>query len=389
MALVSGACSSDGSDGDSQGAATNSEPADGNPEKLPGDDLRMNDIQMLGSHNSYHLAAVPEVAKGLESLAPSLWETIDYSHKPLPEQLEKYRIRQLELDVYPDPEGGLYSTPAALELLTGDKTEVPGLSEPGFKVAHIEDVDYNTTCLTFVECLTQVQSWSAANPTHLPVMIMVETKGDDLRSGDGDLGIDVDTLGVEFARPPDMTPTLYEDLETEILSVFDKSDIITPDDVRGDADTLPEAITTTGWPTIAESRGKVLFALVDTGEQREIYTSDSPNLSGKLLFTSSEPGRPDAAFIRVDDSIENGAELRSDAEGGYLIRTRTDEPGIHAKNNDTSLRDSALASGAQYLSTDYYAPDPVTGFVVQLPGGVVARCNPVTAPPDCDTVSEG
>ena len=25
-----------------------------------------------------------------------------------------------------------------------------------------------------------------------------------------------------------------------------------------------------------------------------------------------------------------------------------------------------------------------TGYVVELPGGVVARCNPVTAPPDCD-----
>jgi hypothetical protein len=25
-----------------------------------------------------------------------------------------------------------------------------------------------------------------------------------------------------------------------------------------------------------------------------------------------------------------------------------------------------------------------TGYLVELPGGVVARCNPVTAPPDCD-----
>ncbi|MCB0953910.1 MAG: hypothetical protein KDB13_14575, partial [Microthrixaceae bacterium] len=212
---------------------------------------------------------------------------------------------------------------------------------------------------------------------------------DDLRSGDSDFGIDIDTLGVEFARPPEMTAELFEDLEAEVLSVFDESEIITPDDVRGDAPTLDEAVTTEGWPTLGESRGKVMFSLVDTGDDRELYVEESPNLEGRIFFTSSEPGRPDAAFIRVDDSLANGAELQADAEAGYLIRTRTDEPGIHAVANDVTLRDSAFASGAQYLSTDFYVADPETGYVVQLPGGVVARCNPVTAPADCTTVSEG
>ena len=256
-------------------------------------------------------------------------------------------------------------------------------------MAHIADIDTNTTCVTFVECLEQLETWSTANPDHLPIMIMVETKGDDLRSGDSDFGIDIDTLGVEFSMPLEMTAELFDDLEAEVLSVFDEDQIITPDDVRGDADTLEEAVLEQGWPTIGDSRGKVMFSLVDTGESRDLYTSGAPSLEQKLFFTSSEPGRPDAAFLRMDISTEEQPALDEAAESGYLIRTRTDEPGIHARSNDTTLRDSAFASGGHYLSTDYYVADPQTGFVVKLPGAVVARCNPVTAPPECDEVTEG
>ncbi|MGI9579339.1 MAG: Ca2+-dependent phosphoinositide-specific phospholipase C, partial [Microthrixaceae bacterium] len=97
---------------------------------------------------------------------------------------------------------------------------------------------------------------------------------------------------------------------------------------------------------------------------------------------------PDAAFLRMDISTDEQPALDDAAAAGYLIRTRTDEPGIHARANDVTLRDSALASGGHYLSTDYYVADPEAGFVVELPGGVVARCNPITAPSTCSEVGE-
>ncbi len=351
---------------------------------LPGDDLRLNEIQMLGSHNSYHQAAQPEVASALSGMLPALWTTIDYSHEPLQAQLEDYGIRQFELDVFADPEGGLYSTPAALELLKLPAPEDPELAEPGFKVQHVADVDYRSSCITLVECLQQIKGWSDAHPDHLPIMVMVETKGDDLRSGAAEMGVDLDSLGVEFVTPPEMSPELFDELEAEVLSVFPQDRIITPDDVRGDRDSLEEAVLEDGWPTIGDSRGKVMFSLVDTGAGREMYVEDSPNLADKLFFTSSEAGRPDAGFIRVDSSVADPAELQALAEAGYLIRTRTDEPGVHAPANDTSLRESALASGGNYLSTDYYKPHATTGYAVALPGGAIARCNPVSAPEDCD-----
>src|SRR5690606_14637832 len=156
------------------------------------------------------------------------------------------------------------------------------------------------------------------------------------------------------------------------------------DDVRGDRETLEDAVLLDGWPTVEESRGKVMFALVDTGPSADVYREGAPALEGRLAFTSSTPGEPDAAFVRVDDSLEDGEQLRKWALDGYLIRTRTDVPGVHAPEDDTALRDAALESGAHFLSTDYYVAHEETGYVVELPGGVVARCNPVTAPPDCD-----
>ena len=51
------------------------------------------------------------------------------------------------------------------------------------------------------------------------------------------------------------------------------------------------------------------------------------------------------------------------------------EPGV-------TICDAALASGAQYVSTDVYA-DVGRGFVVGLPDGAVVRCSPVVASELC------
>ena len=50
-------------------------------------------------------------------------------------------------------------------------------------------------------------------------------------------------------------------------------------------------------------------------------------------------------------------------------------------------RDAALASGAHFVSTDYPVPDPnFSDYQVTLPGGNIARCNPVN-PGNCTATS--
>ena len=59
-----------------------------------------------------------------------------------------------------------------------------------------------------------------------------------------------------------------------------------------------------------------------------------------------------------------------------------------ARANDPTRRDRALAGGAQYVSTDYPEPRAEwSGYCVKLPGGAVARANPVSGPPGV-TVAE-
>src|SRR5699024_51903 len=114
--------------------------------------------------------------------------------------------------------------------------------------------------------------------------------------------------------------------------------VITPDDVRGEFDTLEEAILERGWPTLAQSRGKVLLALDNTGRIRDLYLSESPNLENRALFVSTRLGQPTAGFIKMNDVFEEKEAIRDYAERGYLIRTRSDIPTVEARSGDTKRR---------------------------------------------------
>jgi hypothetical protein len=395
LTVLVAACGDDSGDAaaaPADGAAPSKETTT-EPEPGPDGEVRLNQLQSLGSHNSYKLRPAPEVLAGVGAVDATLAEEIDYEHRPLTEQLVEHGIRQLEIDVHADPDGGRFADRPALEVV-GLPTEsgMPELDEPGFKVMHTADIDFESTCWTLVSCLSEVEAWSSSEPDHLPLMIMIETKTMSLAELAAEGGIDIEAMGVPWTEVLPMSRELFDDLEAEIVSVFDEDQIITPDDVRGDHDTLDAAVRTgEAWPTLDEARGKVLFSLVDLGENRDLYVGDATTLEGRLMFSSSEEGRPDAAFLRIDDAIEEGERIEAAVAAGYLVRTRTDIPAQEAVTGDTTRRDAALASGAHYLSTDHYVEDPElgTGYVVALPDSppvAAARCNPVATSPACEDV---
>ncbi|MDF1562957.1 MAG: Ca2+-dependent phosphoinositide-specific phospholipase C [Deltaproteobacteria bacterium] len=290
-------------------------------------ELRLDQVQLLGTHNSYHLApegvTLPELA---------------YSHAPLTTQLAQYGVRQFELDVNRiDP------------------------ADP-FEVFHIYTFDEETTCRRFTDCLSELKAWSDVNPLHVTLVVLLEPK--DL----------FDAATVE---------DYFQQLEEEILSVWPRDRILAPADVQGSAASLAEAIGARGWPTLGEVRQKVLFVLLDGDEHREAYTHGGQDLDGRLLFASGGAGFPYGGFVLMDDPLGDPAAIPAAAEAGFLIRTRADTPGVEAPAGDTTRRDAALASGAHCISTDHPAPVEGVDYVVELPGGGVGRCNPVTAPADC------
>ena len=188
---------------------------------------------------------------------------------------------------------------------------------------------------------------------------------------------------MQFTEAEPFTPAIFDALDAEIRSVFPTAELITPDDVRGSYKTLSNAALAGNWPTLDSARGKVMF-LMDQRPMTPVYLEGHPSLRGRVLFTNSVPGQPDAAFLERNEGAAE--EIASLVRQGYLIRTRTDGDTKQARTNDTTLRDAMLASGAQMLSTDYPANEPARWpghFSVSLPEGADVRCNPVNASATC------
>lgn len=67
--------------------------------------IKLNQIQVIGTHNSYHAGLSPSTAKWLAKRNPQAAAALDYSHPPLTQQFDN-GVRQIELDVYADTGGG-------------------------------------------------------------------------------------------------------------------------------------------------------------------------------------------------------------------------------------------------------------------------------------------
>jgi hypothetical protein len=307
--------------------------------------------------------------------------TLDYAHRALAEQLDR-GARQLELDPSDDPQGGLYSTPLARRMLaergiTPPDYDLSAMTQPGIKVIHAADIDYRSQCLLFVDCLSQVKAWSDANPTHTPILLMINPK----------------SSGISWPGAVKVLPwgkEAFERMDREIRSVFPSEQIIEPDDVRGSHATLREAVMAGGWPKLGEARGKVIFTIDLSPEANAPYAEGHPSLQGRVAFMTTFPDAPEAAYFTMNDPVKDQTAIQQRVKQGFLIRTRADADTREARAGATGRREAALASGAQYISTDYLWPDDRfgTGYTAALPDGSTTRCNPVAAVAGCDVKAE-
>ncbi len=298
--------------------------------------MRLDQLQVLATHNSYHLEPTPEVADLIRSLAPDALAPSLYSHPPLAEQLD-LGVRSFEIDVF-----------------TGGA---------GLEVLHSRGVDVGTTCARFVSCLEQLDAWSQDHPEHVPIVVQLEAK----------------------------EPAALPEIEGEIRSVLDDERLVTPADVQGDHGSVRAAVEEDGWPVLDDVRGRFVFVLDDHADRREAYRALHPDARDRLLFVDARPPDDDAAYVILNDPIGNGLDITRLVEAGFMVRTRADADTIEAQRGDPTRADAAFASGAQVITTDFEVEDPrYPGFVVALPGGGPVRCNPVSAPPGCeDATLEG
>ena len=329
------------------------------------DDLPINKVQIIGSHNSYKQALDPALFSLLKTKKPDVAMGLEYSHVSLAEQLN-LGLRNLEIDVYADEKGGKYAHPKGLEWEADAHPPIydPAgeMNQPGFKVFHVQDLDFRSNCPTFAGCLRQLKAWSDQHKDHYPIYVTMNAKDQEIKSPG-------------FSIPEKFTAEVFDRLDKEILDNLGKNYLIIPDDIRGKYPTLENAVLAGHWPTMQGARGKFIFILDEGGEHRESYIRNHPSLKDRVLFTDSPAGTPEAAFMIINDSKKDSALIRDMVRKGYMVRTRADADTREARINDRSGFMAACHSGAQIITTDYYYKSTFfpSDYTVQFEDGKYMR----------------
>jgi hypothetical protein len=334
---------------------------------LKGQELKMNQTQVIGSHNSYKIGIEKPLMDFILSDRPEAIG-LDYAHISITEQLD-LGLRGLEIDVLYDPQGGRFSHPKGLEILSAQGVETQpynpeAMKDPGFKVLHVPDIDFRSHCQTFKACLSDIRGWSQSRKDHLPIIITINPKSSGL-----------DRPG--FAEVIPFDGKVLDALDKEIFEVFDTDHLITPKQVKGKYKTLRKAIVGKGWPNLAEARGKILFVFDAGKELTELYIKGDEAYA-RPMFSNTDADSPHAAFFIMNDPVGQEKDIAQRVKQGFMVRTRSDADTREARTGDKSRFEAAIRSGAQVITTDYYLKSlsPNKDFEIVF-DGKYSQCNPV------------
>ncbi|MEZ4322826.1 MAG: Ca2+-dependent phosphoinositide-specific phospholipase C [Myxococcota bacterium] len=168
------------------------------------DVLSLNDAQVVGTHNSYHI----------ETAALQAWA---YTHRPLDEQMVDLGVRQFELDL--------------------------NWVDDRWEVFHIPVLDEGTTCRAFDDCLQALLTGSETLGPHLPVLVLLEIKQ------------------VHDENAADRLRAL----NTSLTSVLGPEHLVTPGDLGGTTADVAAGMSA-GWPVLEGQRGAFIPVIHDDGD---------------------------------------------------------------------------------------------------------------------------
>ena len=329
---------------------------------------KLNQTQVIGSHNSYKSSMPAPILEYLRKINPGAAASLEYDHLPLSQQLD-LGLRNLELDVFHDPKGGRYANPKGLSMLPegtvfDSKKE---LLEPGLKLFHVQDLDFQSHHLLFRNALLELKAWSNQHPDHHPVFVLINAK---------------DAAVPMTISPLSFTGTALDSIDLEVRTYLGMDKLITPDQVKGTYESLEKAVLAGKWPTIDQARGKFLFVLDESEDKIRRYLIQKPALKNAVLFVNLKEGNPEAGFRIINDPVSNEAYIQDLVRKGYIIRTRADSDTKEARSGDYSKFEKAKASGAQVISTDYYVPSRLfpSEYSVSFGNDSFERHNPILNP---------
>ncbi len=271
-------------------------------------ELQLNEISVLATHNSYKTMPTMYISYPLSLFFGQRVKNGWYEMLPFTEQLNQ-GYRGLELDVcYFDNK---------------------------FLLMHDPFSDWRTHSPDFELALKEIKLWSATNPDHIPIHIMLQVRNQFC------------IYSPKFQR---MTTERLKAMDELIEDIFGDA-VITPGQIKGEHATLNEAVLTNPWPKVKDSLGKIYFTILfDTPKIEQNYLDIDPIFATQQAFVFIRPNdTPNSysSFILADDPTAEGlSELIAQ---GYILRTRIDEQFDHS----TARYKAAINLGSTILSTDY------------------------------------
>jgi len=290
--------------------------ADFNIEKAFSEGVKINEIAVMGTHNSYQLlGTLPKRAlmKALQIISFGAVENkAVFEMDTFTAQLEQ-GVRNLEIDIEAvDDEGDI-----------------------SFIVTHDPILDNVSSAYNFAKGLEEIAMWSDNNPGHLPVYLLIEPKGDVPSINN------LKNFSLEYALELD-----------KVLRQVLGDRLFTPEQVMGEYESFEEMRKADGWPTLKQSTGKIAVLLHPCGVTQEYIDTDT-SIGTQAMFPMLRFGDIDktyASFILDNDpgsATENNKKTVD--ENNLMVRTRADD---YPDFSDERYN-SADNCGSHIITTDY------------------------------------
>ena len=290
--------------------------ADFDIEKALAEGVKINEIAVLGTHNSYQLLATPqkrlfEKVRNILSFGDAGGNR-NFEMDTYTQQLEQ-GVRNLEIDI-----------------ATADDGE-----KVSFVVAHKTVTDNVSSAYDFAKGLEEIALWSDNNPNHMPIYLLIEPKDKPEKVNN------IKDFSLEYAF----------ELDNVIREVLGDR-LLTPEIVKGDFESFEEMRMADSWPSLKDASGKIMVLLHPCDVTQEYIDADT-SISSQAMFPMLRFENIEtkyASFI-LDNEPEIATVNNSITvdEKKLMVRTRADN---YPDFSDGQYKDTD-SCGSHIITTDY------------------------------------
>lgn len=266
--------------------------ADFDIEKAFSEGVKLNEIAVMGTHNSYQLlGTLPKrgLMKTLQIISFGVVENkAVFEMDTFTEQLEQ-GIRNLEIDIETvDDEGDI-----------------------SFIVTHSAIIDNVSSAYNLAKGLEEIAMWSDNNPGHLPIYLLIEPK-DDVPSINN-----MKNFSLEYALE-------FDKVLRQVLG----DRLLTPSQAMGEYESFEEMRKADDWPDLTQVAGKIIVLMHPCNVTQEYIDTDI-SIKTQAMFPMLRFGDIDktyASFI-LDNDPAGAAENNKKTvdENNLMVRTRADD----------------------------------------------------------------